>query len=178
MVNIKDSLVIVIDFQEKLVNSVYNKDHITKKAEIITKAASILDIPIIYTEQYPKGLGKTIENVKTDKKNKYFEKTSFSATEVPEFLAEIKTYNKKQIILFGIETHICVSQTAQSLALMGYEVFIISDASSSRKECEHFAGINRMHDCKVNALTAEICLFEWLKTAQHNNFKEIQKLIL
>ncbi len=179
ILNIEDSLVLIIDVQERLLNAVFNKNLLEKKAEIITKAAKILDIPVYLTEQYPKGLGSTISVIKDvlDKENCCFEKIAFSALENKELLAALKKENKKQIILFGIETHICVNQTAEALIKEGFEVCVVSDACGSRVEMEYAAGLTRMKDNGAFIITTEIALFEWLKSAKHPKFKEIQSLI-
>ena len=173
--NIDDSVILIIDVQEKLLNAVFNKDICLKNAVIMAKAAQILNIPMIITEQYPKGLGSTVVEI-TDGIGtaNFFEKTSFSAFE------EIKDAlpKKKQIILFGIETHICVSQTTEELIRNGYEVYVVKDACGSRAETEYLAGLERMRDNGAHILTTEIALFEWLGTAKHPKFKDVQKLII
>lgn len=177
--NIKDSLVLIIDIQDRLLNAVFNKELVQKKSAIIARAAGILNIPVIVTEQYPKGLGNTVETLRSslDKETLYFEKTAFSALVDLQILDAIKKNNCKQIVIFGIETHICVNQTAEALIRAGFEVNVISDACGSRAESEYQAGLNRMKDNGAHVLTTEIALFEWLKTSKHPNFKEIQALI-
>jgi len=179
ILNEKTSQLLIIDVQEKLINASFNKQMIEKKSEIITKAAEILNIPIIITEQYPKGLGNTIQSIQNAAgiNALYFEKTSFSVVENPAIASAIDKYGRNQIVIFGIETHICVSQTANALVNKGYEVTIISDACGSRAETEHHAGIERMKDNGAHIITTEIAVFEWLKSARHINFKEIQSLI-
>lgn len=179
MLNTKDCLVLIIDVQEKLLNAIFNKSLVEKKACTITKAANILEIPIFITEQYPKGLGETIESIKSVQEDcsTYYEKIAFNALENKDLLEKINASEKKQIVLFGIETHICVSQTAQALASLGYDVHIIKDACGSRTEYEYLAGLERMKDNGAKLITAEIALFEWLKSARHPDFKEIQSLI-
>ena len=151
ILNIEDSVVIIIDVQEKLLNAVFNKASLEKKATTIANTAKILGIPVIVTEQYPKGLGATVESLKNS--------------------------GKKQVIIFGIETHICVSQTTNALVQEGFEVSVIRDACGSRSELEYSAGLSRMKDNGAHILTTEIALFEWLKGAKHPNFKEVQTLI-
>lgn len=179
MLNIEDSLVLIIDVQEKLLNAVFNKLTLEKKAAAAASAAKILEIPVIVTEQYPKGLGSTTPILKEslDETTQYFEKTAFSALENKDIKEAITSYNKKQIIIFGIETHICVSQTTSALRELGYDVYVISDACGSRAISEYEAGLNRMKDNGAHIITAEIALFEWLKGAKHPKFKEVQSLI-
>lgn len=170
----EDSLVLIIDVQEKLLNSVYNKELCCKKACIMANSAKNLGIPAVVTEQYPKGLGATVDEIKSVLDDaKYFEKTSFSAFD--EIADALK--GKKQVVVFGIETHICVSQTVEALINNGYEVHVVKDACSSRAEAEHLAGLERMKDNGAHILTTEIALFEWLKSSKHPKFKDVQKLI-
>lgn len=127
ILNTDDSLLLIIDVQEKLLNAVFNKELCSKKAEIIAKAANILGIPVIVTEQYPKGLGNTVEPLKSKLGDnvQYFEKTAFSALDNQDVLNALEKANKKQVVIFGIETHICVSQTTAALIKSGYEVNVI-----------------------------------------------------
>lgn len=179
LLSINNSLVVIIDIQEKLLNAVFNKRNLEDKACVISKAANILNIPVIVTEQYPKGLGKTIDNLKNylNPNTNFFEKTDFSALNNSNIYDYIKQQNKKQIVIFGIETHICVSQTVEALIQEGFDVFVIKDACGSRAESEHMAGLDRMKENHAHCITAEIALFEWLRTSKHPNFKEIQGLI-
>lgn len=177
ILNQDKSLILIIDIQEKLLNAVYNKEALTAKAAILAKAADILKIPVVITEQYPKGLGYTIPELKNNMHSSVFEKTSFSAIDETEVFDAIKKSKRSQIILFGIETHICVSQTANALVKKGYDVNIISDACGSRNEKEHYAGLDRIKSNGAKIITTEIALFEWLRTSKHQNFKEIQALI-
>lgn len=177
--NLEDSLVLIIDVQDKLLNAVFNKEQVEKKSAIVAEAAKILGIPVVVTEQYPKGLGNTIPAVKDALAEdiEIFEKTAFSALNNEEILEAIKKHNKKQILIFGIETHICVSQTTATLRELGYEVSVIKDACGSRAEEEYLAGLERMKDNGAYIITTEIALFEWLKGAKHPNFKAVQALI-
>ena len=179
ILNIEDSVVMIIDVQEKLLNAVFNKASLEKKATIIANTAKILGIPVIVTEQYPKGLGATVESLKEalPENTQYFEKTAFSALENNDVLEALKNSGKKQVVIFGIETHICVSQTTNALIQEGFEVSVIRDACGSRSELEYLAGLERMKDNGAHVLTTEIALFEWLKGAKHPKFKEVQMLI-
>lgn len=218
MLSAEDSLVLVVDIQEKLVKAL-EKDTIVSKASKIVEGARILDIPVIFTEQYPKGLGNTVEQLtkikNTDAKthrcidalqfnnsnlceipqeqltdNGYssiplylqasysvIEKTYFNALLEDNFKEKIKSYGRKQIVIMGIETHICVYQTACALVEEGFEVYAIKDACASRNKYEFKQGIEAMRDNGVKISCVEMTLFEWLKGAKHPKFKEIQALI-
>lgn len=173
-----DSIILIIDLQEKLVNML-EKNIIVENVSKLAKAAKILEIPIIATEQYPKGLGKTVlpvrENFSED--TAIFEKISFSALDITALREILKSYGKKQVVLCGIETHICVHQTCAALLEEGYEVNIIKDACASRNKYEFEQGIDLMRQNGAKIYCLEIALFEWLKSAKHPYFKEIQALI-
>ena len=176
--NQNDCLVLIIDLQEKLLNMVKN-ENIAKNATKLAKAAKILDIPVLITEQYPKGLGSTDEKIKESlsSKVKIVEKCAFSAPDEEGFLEILKSYNKKQVIICGIEAHVCVHQSTADLIEQGYEVYFVADCSASRAQCEFDMGVERMKSNGVKITSLEIVLFELLKTSKHPNFKEIQGLI-
>ena len=133
-IDIDNCLFLIIDMQDKLVNMLNDKS-VKEQAVICAKAAGILKVPAIITEQYPKGLGGTIEEIKTALPNaQYLEKTYFSAYKDKTIKETVDKYSKKQIIMFGIETHICVLQTAFDLINAGYELFIIENSCGSRSE--------------------------------------------
>lgn len=178
MLNTENSIVLMIDVQEKLVKATGAESEV-KNAEKMISAANILNIPILVSEQYPKGLGATVTEVseKFTKETKVVEKSAFSLLKEKNMLERIKSFGKKQVILFGIETHICVLQTALELIENGYEVYLIKNASKSRQEFEHLSGIDVMRSNGVNIVTLEIALFELLKTSKNPSFKEIQTLI-
>lgn len=177
MFNAKETAVICIDIQEKLVNMLKNSAEIAQNSTKLMKAAAILEIDTIITEQYPKGLGSTIEEIKNIKNFKTIEKTSFSALQTEEFKNEFEKINAKNVVIFGIETHICVYQTVIDLLEKGYSVYVISDCSSSRAVFNHKTALELMKQKGANITTLEIVLFDFLKSSKHPNFKEIQGLI-
>src|SRR5574344_21312 len=178
MLNADNNLLIVIDIQEKLTKVAFNGNNIAENANKLATAANILSIPIIATEQYPKGLGNTVEKLKSNiNKDNIIEKTAFSAMKEDPFSKKIHDFNKKQIYICGIETHICVLQTALDLIKKGYEVFIVKDATSSRYESDYQAGLELLKQYGVKITCTEIVLFQWLETSKNPHFKEIQSLI-
>ncbi len=178
MLRQEDSLLLIIDIQEKLVSAL-EKDIVVSSAKKVANVAKILKIPTIVTEQYPKGLGKTVTPLQEvlAEDVQYVEKTAFNALLEDGMLDKIKSFGRKQIIIFGIETHICVYQTASALIEEGFEVYVIKDACASRKKYEFKQGIEAMRDKGAKISCVEIALFEWLKTSKHPKFKEIQALI-
>ncbi|MBE7705904.1 MAG: isochorismatase family protein [Cyanobacteria bacterium SIG30] len=178
MLNVDNALVLMIDVQEKLVSATNAFDEAIN-AEKIIHGAKILNIPVVVTEQYPSGLGQTVENVAQHFSSnvKMFEKRTFSAVGEENIFSCVEQYGKKQIILFGIELHICVLQTALELLDKGYEVFVVQNASKSRKILDFEIGLNLLKTKGVKILSLEILLFDLLKTSKHPNFKEVQALI-
>lgn len=173
MLNINDTTVICIDIQEKLVNMLANSNEIALNCERIMKTANILHVDTVITEQYPKGLGSTIEPIKSITCFKTIEKTTFSALQTPEFNFELK----KNIVIFGIETHICVYQTVLDLIQKGHSVYVVADCCASRSKFNYKKALNLMEKFGANITTLEIVLFEFLKSSKHPCFKEVQALI-
>lgn len=174
----ENSLVLIIDIQDRLVAAL-NKDVVVENAIKTVSAAKYLNIPVLLTEQYPKGLGHTVQKL-TDalpEGSEVVEKTYFNALLENGMLDKIKSYGKKQIVIFGIETHICVHQTASALVEAGFDVYVIKDACASRNKYEFKQGIDAMVANGVKVSCVEIALFEWLKGAKNPKFKEVQALI-
>ena len=178
MLDKNESLLVIIDVQEKLVNAL-EKDTVVKKTAILAQAAKIMEIPTILTEQYPKGLGSTVSFVKNSvtENTPIIEKFAFSAVKEEEFIKLLKSYNKKQIVICGIETHVCVHQTVADLLTEGYEVYVAKDACASRNKYEFKQGIEIMQTNGAKISCVEIILFEWLENSKNPYFKEVQALI-
>ncbi len=173
----KNTTIVCIDVQEKLVNMLQNKDQIARNCEKMMKIASVLDLDTIITEQYPKGLGATIEAIKNIKNFKTIEKTTFSALQTPEFEQEFNKFENKNVIIFGIETHICVYQTVEDLIKKGFNVYVVCDCCASRSELNYEKSLKLMENLSAKITTLEIVLFELLKSSKHPCFKELQSLI-
>lgn len=175
----ENSLFLIIDIQEKLTLMLKEKikNQCEKKSVILAQLSNILKIKTVVTEQYPKGLGQTINILKNNlsQDTEFFEKTSFNSIENEEIKNTMK--NKENIFVFGIETHICVFQTVINLLKENYNVFVIKDACASREKEEHKTAINLMEKEGAKIITTEMVLFEMLKSSKHPNFKEIQALI-
>ena len=178
MLDIENSLLLIIDIQERLVNML-EKDLIVQKSCALANAARILGVETIVTEQYPKGLGGTIEPLKQalSEDVTYFEKTAFSVLKEEGFEQILDKTGKKKVIICGIEAHICVYQTAMDLMQKGYDVYLVADASASRNKYEFKTGVELMRQNGVNITCVEMVLFELLKTSKNPKFKEVQALI-
>jgi nicotinamidase-related amidase len=176
-----DSLLVVIDIQEKLAGAMPKKvaRKIIERSALLVETANILDIPVIATEQYPKGLGKTEEELTLlwGKTTRHVEKTSFSCCGEEDFSAGIRASHKRQIILAGMETHVCILQTAIELQRDGLEVFVAEDAVCSRDKHYHRNAIQRLRQAGIIVSNSESVLFEWLRDASHEHFKRISGLL-
>lgn len=175
----ENSVFLIIDIQEKLVKML--KENISetckKNSKILIQIAKKLNIETVVTEQYPKGLGSTIEDLSDFFTNntKIFEKTDFNALTTNGIKDIIK--EKENIFIFGIETHICVFQTAINLLNENYNVFVIKDACASREKEEYKTSLNLMEKEGAKLITTEMVLFEMLKSSKHPLFKDLQGLI-
>lgn len=179
MLNIEDSVLVIIDEQEKLINASDSSENIVINTAKLAKACEILSIPVIVTEQYPQGLGETAGVIKNNLPQEavFIEKTSFSAVNEAEFAKKISALRRRQVLICGIETHICVLQTALSFMEKGHDVYILRDCCSSRHKKENDTGIELLRQYGAGIICVEIALFDWIKTSKHPNFKEIQALV-
>ena len=175
LINEKDCVLIAIDFQEKLVGMLENRSCANKMKKLLITAKT-LNIPTIVTEQYPKGLGFTIEELDISHAT-IVEKTSFSALQQQEFADALVKTGRKQVIIGGIETHICVHQTVSELIDAGFEVFVVKDACASRNRFEFEQGLQIMRQNGAKITSMEIVLFELLRSSRHPYFKILQSLI-
>ncbi len=172
-----NSLLLIIDVQERLAPVMDSPREVINNTAKLLAVAKRLNIPFIITEQYPKGLGATmvdLRQIADDKKN-YYEKLEFSCAKNEEIFKEVETSGKKQIIIAGIETHICITQTALDLKSRGYDVFVVSNACSSRDALQNVLGLQRMSKNGIDIVSSEMVFFEWLEKAGSEEFKEISK---
>lgn len=182
LISRSDSHLLVIDVQEKLMPVIEGQEQIQRDLILLLDAAGMLGIPVTISEQYPQGLGATISCIAEHAAcDATFEKRRFSAAE--GFVTSRKELLQQsdriasQMILVGIETHICVLQTAFDLTEMGYQVFVVADAVASRNRGDHLHALDRMRAAGVRVVTAESVLFEWCETAEAVEFRQISRLI-
>lgn len=170
---------VVVDLQEAFRSVISDFPMIASKASIAVRGFQILNLPVFITEQYPKGLGRTAEEVLINLPADFevIEKTSFSSCGSQAFVEKLKSANISQVVLCGLETHICVNQTAHSLLNREFEVHLLTDAVGSRFTNDKKTALKKMFQNGVTPATVEMSLFELLKDAKHEQFKEIQNLI-
>ena len=173
--NKEDCLLLVIDIQERLIPVIHQYEEVIRNANILLKGMEILGVPVIITEQYPKGLGNTCKEILLGEDAKVMEKITFSCL-ANDYIKE-SVQSKKQIIICGVEAHICVLKTALDLLDEGYQVHLITDAVSSRKKENKQVAIERMKQSGVFISSTEMILFQLLDKAGTDEFKLISKLI-
>ena len=173
--NLEDCLLLVIDIQERLIPVIHQHEEVIHNANILLKGMEILGVPVIVTEQYPKGLGNTCKEIILGDDAKVMEKITFSCL-ANDYIKE-SVQSKKQIIICGVEAHICVLKTALDLLDEGYQVHLITDAVSSRKKENKQVAIERMKQSGVFISSTEMILFQLLDKAGTDEFKLISKLI-
>ncbi len=175
----EDTMALVIDFQEKLVPVISHQEELLHNTEILVKGLQVLGIPMVVTQQYTKGIGQTVP-VLADIFGEDFsfeDKLTFSCAQDETILSKIKAAGKKNIIVCGIEAHICVLQTIIDLIALGYHVIIVEDCVSSRRDYDCQAGIKRAIQEGAIPATYESILFELTRVAKTDVFKEISRLI-
>jgi len=172
------SIALIIDFQEKLVPHMHEEQEMIKKTEILIQGLKVLEIPVIATQQYSKGLGSTISSISQHLSGiPKIEKLTFSCCGEPGFMNELRMHHKKFVIIAGIETHVCVLQTATDLITAGYLPVVIEDCVSSRNPGDKITALNRMRDEGSIISTCESILFELCQIAGTDKFKAISKLV-
>ena len=174
----ENSIAVVIDVQRKLYPFISDNEKLTGNIVRLIKGIKALDIGIIVTVQYLKGLGDTIEQVKEALGNFiHIEKSSFSCCGDPEFMKKLKASGKKNVILCGIESHVCVLQTALDLIANGFQPVLIEDCVSSRNLNDKKIAVDRMRQEGAIISTYESILFELLEISGTETFKEISKIV-
>lgn len=173
-----DTAVLVVDYQEKLMPAMHNRDAFVSRTCVLLEGLKTLNIPMVVSEQYPKGLGSTIPEIKeVVGVAPYLPKTTFSCMDDEGIRTALETLDCSNIIICGSETHICVLQSAIDLLAMGKNVLIAEDCVGSRTEHEMQVGLRRAEEEGARISTTETILFELLGKAQGAEFKTISKLI-
>jgi len=174
----EDSILLIVDIQERLAVVMKDRDKVVKNCQHMIELAKMLDLPVVVTEQYPKGLGKTLPELQAALP--YYrpvEKLTFDCCGQPTFLEELKDHNKNTVILMGMETHICVLQTCIGLLKGGLNVHVVQDAICSRSDDNWKTGIEFMRNAGAVVTCTETVLFQLLKIAGTDAFKKISQRI-
>lgn len=172
------SQLVVIDMQEKLANAMpaEGMQQVLKNSEILLQAAALLEVPVIHTEQYPKGLGPTCAELQPLLTQAAVIKTTFSCCDEPTFQRKL-VGDRPQVVLAGMEAHICIVQTALALREQGRQVFVVEDAVLSRNAANKTNALTRLRQAGIVVSNTESVIFEWLGKAEGEAFKTLSKLI-
>jgi nicotinamidase-related amidase len=172
------SCLVVVDIQEKFRPVIAGYDTIAGRASTLIRGCGLLGVPVVATEQYPQGLGPTVETVKNSLATcPVLEKTSFSCTGADGFTERVRDSGASDVIVCGIETHVCVNQTVHALLHEGFGVHVAVDAVGSRSAGDHETALKKMFLSGAVPATVEMCLFEMLGDAKDERFRQIQSLV-
>lgn len=180
MLQLEKTAFILVDYQQRLLNVMHEKERLHENMLKLIQGLKVLKVPILWVEQYPKGLGVTVEDVQQLLKEESIEpiaKMDFSACQIKEIQGHIDRLDKKQYIVAGIEAHICVYQTVCELLKLGKHVEYVEDCLSSRTLENKQIAMRKMDLLGAYPTSVEMVLFELLQTAEHPSFKEISSII-
>jgi nicotinamidase-related amidase len=174
-----NAILVVVDVQEAFRKAIPEHALITSRIAMAVRGFRILEIPVVVTEQYPKGLGRTVEELMLTLPDDFepIEKSTFSAFGDSAFVDVLDTAERKQIVICGVEAHVCVNQTAHDLLHNGYEVHLLTDCVASRFEADKNAGIQKMIASGAVPSSVEMALFEAMRDSKHEKFREVQAQI-
>lgn len=173
------SCLLVVDIQEKMAPVIHQGEQVTANCQWLIDIANRLEVPVLATEQYPQGLGPTLPVLKERiQPDNIVEKIHFSAMSDPEPNSFINAGKYNQVILIGMETHVCVLQTAIELKQQAREVYVVEDCVSSRSPADKAAALERFRQCGIFVVTREMVAFEWMRRAGTETFREISKTYL
>jgi len=179
MLTVDNTALLIIDVQGKLAQLMHQKEKLFANLEKIIKGAQVLELPLIWTEQVPEKLGPTSPELAEllIRSAQPISKASFSCCGVEPFVSALAQTKRRQVLVTGIETHICVYQTSVDLLAQGYEVQVVADAVSSRTAENRQLGLDRMHSAGAVLTSTEMALFELLRVAEGDKFRQISKIV-
>lgn len=174
----ENACLLLVDVQEKLTPHVNQADRLVSRCDWLMRLAAELQVPLLACEQYPQGLGGTVGGLQARLPASCISKVDFSGYCEPKFAAQWQALQKKQVVIMGIETHVCVLQTAFDMHHDGIAVFVVADAVSSRHEIDHKVALRRMQHAGIQVVTAEMVFFEWVRRAGTASFKALSAAFL
>ena len=178
MLEVTNTILLVIDVQEKLARVMHERDSIITNLQKLIEGIKVLEIPVIITEQYPKGLGPTIPDIASLLPGvPVISKISFSCWNDGAFLRSLKSLNRKQVLVSGIEGHVCVYQTVCDLVANGFEAYAVTDTITSRTPENRQLSFTMMQQTGARLIGVEAALFELLKVAEGDKFKAISRVV-
>lgn len=178
LVDVEDSLLLVVDVQQRLAPAVAGHRAIEAEVARLIRSARRLGVPILASEQYPEGLGPTVPGLAALlQPEERIAKRAFSCADEPDFMAALTATRRGQVVICGMEAHVCLLQTAVELAEARYGVFAVADATGSRDPANREAALRRMAGLGIEIVTAEMVLFEWLRRSDHEAFRDVHATI-
>lgn len=178
LIDAEKSVLLCIDVQDRLNPVMADGDGVVAGISKLLQGAELLNVAVLASEQYPKGLGHLVgELASMFPQGTIIEKDTFSCMADETFAQRLTDLKKSQVIVCGIEAHVCVMQTTVQLLEQGKQVFVVADATSSRTNANHQTGLERMRQNGAEIVTVEMVLFEWLRRAGTPQFKAISKLV-
>ncbi len=178
LIQTEKSLLLVIDIQTRLAPAIHDAPRLMANVIKLLQASRRLEVPCLATEQYPRGLGQTVPEIaELLSADAVVEKIHFSALAEPGFAERLKSSGRKQLVVVGMEAHVCVLQSVMEFLEAGYEVFLVADATGSRTPENAALAMERMRAAGARIVSSEMVIFEWMRRADIDCFKEISALI-
>jgi nicotinamidase-related amidase len=173
------SALLLIDLQEKLMPAMHEPAGVLRNVLILLGSAGRLGVPTVVTEQYPQGLGPTVAAIgeRIADRDIVFPKLAFSAAGEPAVMSRLRQSRRAQVVIAGVEAHVCVLQSAIALQQLGYQVFVVADATTSRQPASAALALERLRQNAVSVVTTEMVVFEWLGRAGSDEFRDLSRLI-
>ena len=178
LIRADDACLLVVDLQERLAPAIADKEAAVGNCARLLQAAERLAVPVLISEQYPRGLGTTMPAIASlAPQAQRIEKLSFSCMGETAFTEALESLGRSQVVVCGMEAHVCVLQTAMEMQASGIETFVVADATGSRQEESKRVALARMARAGVEVVTSEMVIFEWLGRAGSEAFREVSKLV-
>ena len=173
-----DSFLLVVDVQQKLAPHVVDHEGIIRRAEGLIRCATLLGVPVLLSEHSPDNIGATVAPLAAlAAPAQILKKTHFACTDQPACLEAFRALKKTQVVVAGMEAHVCVMQTALGLLDRGFQPFVVHDAVGSRREGDRAAALERMRSAGCAPATAEMAMFEWMENADSAEFRDVLRLV-
>lgn len=174
----ENSLLLIIDFQQSMLKAIDSWEEIARKVGQLIRSSNVLDIPILLTEQYKKGLGETLpELLQEIDSPQIFQKEHFSACLEKNFIPTVQSFNIKKIVVVGMEAHVCVLQTCLDLMKSGFQVHLVADAVASRVDENRDIAIDLLKQAGAVISSTEIVIFQWALRANTDDFRKILPIV-
>ncbi|MEH6579685.1 MAG: hydrolase [Amphritea sp.] len=179
LIHPNSSCLLVVDIQEKLVPAVHESKALIENTRWLTEVANLMEVPVLTSEQYPQGLGRTVPELREVlPENGFMEKQYFSCMADSDCNEKINSIRPNQVVIVGMEAHVCVLQTAIQLKQQAREVYVVADCVSSRNPEDKALALERMRHCGIHIVSREMVAFEWVQSSGSKEFKEFSKNFL